>query len=56
MSDELTKRLREWAKDAQLGYSLAGADQDLKEAADTIETLRKERDDALAQTNPSESA
>ena len=45
MSDELVERLRGWAKDIQQGSTAVWAmDQDLKEAAATIEALTAERD------------
>ena len=34
-----TERLRAWARDAALGRSLQGADQDIRQAAERIEAL-----------------
>ena len=42
MSDDLVKRLQGWARDIQVGSTTIWAmDQDLKEAADSIEELEK---------------
>lgn len=46
-NNDLVKRLRAWARDAQTGRNVSGVDLDLKESADRIEQLEAERDEAV---------
>jgi hypothetical protein len=50
MTDDMTKRLRAWARDMQTGRDCFGADQDLNEAADEIERLRDGKNNMIEAT------
>ena len=43
---DITERLDAWAKDAATGRNIMGCDQDLRLAASTIATLRKQLENA----------